>query len=149
MKFLFIQIYLLLAATVVLSQTTPEEQQIVQFIEFETNEFLYKSKAQVVSENWVMDDCTLTNVTDPYGNAKQFDLTVSISQTNIPPPNHAKARKYNFGFLIRGNMAFVTCDQEVTFPDTPDILYSKEYRVLEKVNGQWKIHQLSVHHFQP
>lgn len=124
-----------------------EEEQIRQTIEAETAAFVNLSFAQVAERYWIMDDRTILNVTGPDGDCLQVDRLAIESRTEVPPPDHAQALKTNFQYLIRGNMAFVTCDQTVSFPDSTFKLLSHEFRVMEKVNGQWRIHQMSVHHY--
>ncbi len=46
-------------------------------------------------------------------------------------------QNYNYTIHQNGNMAFVTYDQ--TLLDSHGKTTSKESRVLEKLNGQWKI----------
>jgi hypothetical protein len=50
--------------------------------------------------------------------------------------------------MVNGNMAAAYNDQVVTIQETGFVLYSSEVRIMEKVDGIWKIHLSSVHHFE-
>lgn len=52
----------------------------------------------------------------------------------------------NYLFHVEGNSAWVTYDEVKTDAKGPHP--SHEMRLLEKVNGQWKIVGMSVHHYK-
>ena len=54
----------------------------------------------------------------------------------------------NYKISINGNSAWSSHDQETTSTDGTK-LYSYEMRMLEEINGQWKIVGESVHHYKP
>jgi hypothetical protein len=139
---------LILSSTLLFGQTTAEEAAIMAVINAETNSFVDHSFAEVAQLYWVMDSSTLLNVTGPDGIFSQVDQEEISNRTEAPPPEGGfKVEKSDFKFLIRGNNAVVTCEQAASFGFGAFILRSKELRIMKKVNGQWRIHQLSVHHY--
>ena len=126
-----------------------EEARLREVIEQETKGFVNNSFAAIAEKYWIMDAQTVLNVTGPDGSNEQVFKEDIENRTEVPPPNHATPVKSNYQYLINGDMAVVTYDQGVSFPGTDFILRSTEIRVLEKVNGDWKIHLSSVHHYFP
>ncbi len=126
----------------------PEEVAIRALIEAETQAFVNHSFADVAKMFWIMDDKTMLNVTGPDGSHVQILAEEILERTDAPPPNHAKVVKSNFHYMVNGNMAAAYNDQVVTIQETGFILYSSEVRIMEKVDGIWKIHLSSVHHFE-
>jgi len=60
---------------------------------------------------------------------------MSINRTPIP----AKFKNENFLIRTQGNMAWLEYDQTVTVGDNPTPSQTREYRVLIKENGNWKL----------
>ena len=54
----------------------------------------------------------------------------------------------NYKISVNGNSAWSSHDQETTSTDGMKS-HSYEMRMLEKINGQWKIVGESVHHYKP
>ena len=54
----------------------------------------------------------------------------------------------NYKISINGNSAWSSHDQETISTDGVKS-YSYEMRMLEEINGQWKIVGESVHHYKP
>ena len=54
----------------------------------------------------------------------------------------------NYKISVNGNSAWSSHDQETTATDGTKS-YSYEMRILEKINGHWKIVGESVHHYKP
>lgn len=125
-----------------------EEEAIKALIEAETQAFVNHSFADVAKMYWIMDAKTILNVTGPDGSHVQILAEEIQERTDAPPPNHAKVVKSNFHYIINGNMAAAYNDQVVTINESGFTLYSSEVRIMEKVNGMWRIHLSSVHHFE-
>lgn len=138
---------LLLTTSVLYSQAI-EEAAIKAVIEAETQAFVNKSFAEVARLYWILDEKTLLNVTASDGTDVQVVADDIRSRQEVPPPNHALVEKSNFRFIINGNMAAATNEQVVTIQETGFKLYSSEVRFMEKVDGQWRIHRSSVHHYE-
>jgi SnoaL-like domain len=66
---------------------------------------------------------------------------MSINRAPIP----AKFKNDNFLIRTHGNMAWLEYDQTVTMGDNPTSSQTREYRVLIKDNGNWKLaNQLTI-----
>lgn len=63
-------------------------------------------------------------------------------------PDGGVAANSNYQIHINGNMAFSTHDQ-LTTEKSGTKRYAHEMRVLEKVDGKWKIIGLSAHLYKP
>lgn len=136
------------SATVVLAQNTAEEAAIRALLEAETKTFCNASLSEVGKQHWILDDKTILNVSMPDGTHLQMTKDDILDATETPPPNHATFANKDFRFSIQGDIAFVTYTQTATLADGSRIS-SHEMRILEKVNGTWKIHISSVHQFVP
>jgi hypothetical protein len=81
-------------------------------------------------------------------------LTLDISPNIIinPTPDimgdKSVSVNTNYKISINGNSSWSSHDQETTATDGTKS-YSYEMRMLEKINGQWKIVGESVHHYKP
>ena len=81
-------------------------------------------------------------------------LTLDISPNIIINPtsdimgDNSVSVNTNYKISINGNSAWSSHDQETTATDGTKS-YSYEMRMLEKINGQWKIVGESVHHYKP
>ena len=70
---------------------------------------------------------------------------------NAPPQTQGDgglSSHNNYQIKVNGNMAFVNFD-EVTTAKEGAKRYSREMRVLEKINGAWKIVAVSAHFYKP
>jgi hypothetical protein len=81
-------------------------------------------------------------------------LTLDISPNIIinPTPDimgdKSVSINTNYKISVNGNSAWSSHDQETTSTGGTKS-YSYEMRMLEKINGQWKIVGESVHHYKP
>ncbi len=81
-------------------------------------------------------------------------LTLDISPNIIinPTPDimgdKSVSVNTNYKISVNGNSAWSSHDQQTTATDGTKS-YSYEMRMLEKINGQWKIVGESVHHYRP
>lgn len=62
------------------------------------------------------------------------------------PFTGAKLTQSNHKIRISGDLAFVLFDQQIELA-TDSTLYSKELKILEKIDGTWKITATSAHFF--
>ncbi len=58
------------------------------------------------------------------------------------------ATAFNFNFSVHGNDAWVSHDEVSTAVDSTKS-YSHELRILEKINGEWKMVAQSIHLYKP
>lgn len=99
---------------------------------------------------WVNDETITRTFVSKNGvftltGARQNDSVMrsdmSINRTPIP----AKFKNDNFLIRTNGNMAWLEYDQTVTLGDNPTPSQTREYRVLLKENGTWKLaNQLTI-----
>ncbi len=62
--------------------------------------------------------------------------------------NGGYAINSNYKFSINGNSAWVSHNEEST-DKTGNKKFSYEIRILEKINGQWKLVAQSIHMYTP
>ena len=70
---------------------------------------------------------------------------------NAPPQTQGdggSSSHNNYQIKVNGNMAYVNFDEVTTAKDGAK-RYSREMRVLEKINGAWKIVAVSAHFYKP
>ena len=125
-----------------------EEAAIKNLCVAETTAFCKMSISDVVKTYWIVDDKTIMNVSMPDGTHIQLSGADALNDTNVPPENHATFKNSEYKFSIYGDIAVVTYTQEVTLAEGGRV-NSHEMRVVEKVNGEWKLHISSVHQFVP
>jgi antirestriction protein ArdC len=139
-------ICILLFACQLLAQTA-DETAIKAVIEAETTAFCKVSMADVVKQFWILDDKTVMCASQVDGTMVLYHAAELLEQTEAPPENHATFQNSNYQIYITGNLAVVNHDQVVTLEGAAGKQYSHEIRVMEKVNGVWKIHVSSVHKY--
>lgn len=130
-----------------LSAQNPEEAAIKAVIEAETTAFCKVSMADVVQQYWILDDKTTMCASQIDGTMVLYHAEELKAQTDAPPPSHATFQNSNYQIYLNGNLAVVNHDQVVTMAEDQSKQYSHEIRVMEKVNGVWKIHMSSVHKY--
>lgn len=140
MKKLLLAVLLLSIGSVVWAQS--DEQAIKQVLRNETEGFFKRDKAQWANA-WAHKPY-INFAANLYGGdfmlikgwadlEKQFANQFKSSRVS----DKVVVQNSNYTVHQNGNMAFVTYDQ--TLLDSHGKTTSKETRVLEKVNGQWKI----------
>lgn len=143
MKFSLLVTFLL-AFTLIHAQT--DEDAIKAVIQAETEAFSKKALADVAKEFWIVDDKMVMMVTLVDGTTLQLYKADVLENTSVPPESHATFVKSNYVIQVAGNMAYASHDQVVTLApeEGGGKVNSHELRVLEKVNGVWKIHASAV-----
>ena len=131
-----------------LNSQIEDEKAIIKLIEDETKAFCKNSLADVVKMYWILDSKTIKFVSLPDGVHKESNAEDMLTETSIPPENHATFQNTEYNIGIQGDMAFLTYQQVATLEDGQKI-YSHEMRVLERREGNWKIHIASLHLFVP
>jgi hypothetical protein len=129
-----------------LAAQVSEEAAIRQMIEAETHAFTLESVADVARKYWVLDEKTLKIVSVPQDGIVIISNAEDIlSETEVPPPSHATVEKTDFIFQINGHAAVVHNNQKVFIAETNQTRHTREVRLLQKVDGQWKIHLMTIH----
>ena len=126
-----------------------EETAILNVIQQETNDFTKLPFNEVAKKYWILDDKTFICATGQNGDVNFLTKDDMASNDQIAPEDKSIVEKTNYRIIVNGNMATVYHHQKVTLVDYNITLYSHEIRILEKVDGQWKIHCSSVQHYLP
>lgn len=129
------------------AQQSADETAIIALLQQAVKDRTTLSLAEVVKKHWILDDKTALSISLRDGAHFQFNAEQLQQQTISPPPDHAEASRDNFVVKVEGNMAFATCQGKATLKETGNTLYFFEIRVLEKMNGVWKIHISSLHEY--
>lgn len=124
---------------------TPDEMAIQQVCEAETRSWL-AADAATFNNCWQVRPYTRIFVTTEDGQ------TIAINGDQMKPAmkdamgGGGSFKNSNYLFHIEGNSAWVTYDEVKT--DDKGTHPSHEVRLLEKVNGAWKLVGMSVHHYK-
>jgi hypothetical protein len=139
-----------LVSTPLFSQSD-DEKDIIQVIEAETRAFCSESLKEVTQKYWILDPHSVRCVSFLDGLTYQHRFEDLISSNLVPPGNHADFIQSNKRIHVNGKMASATYDQMATIIDGKDIEFQHTHviTVLEKVNGAWKIHMMTAHHYTP
>jgi hypothetical protein len=148
MNKVFALLFCLIIATATWAQSTEDEKAIMQLLIAETDDFTKLSIAELAKKHWILDDKTTMMVTLYDGTHLFLKTSEILEYTQAPPEGHAIATKSDWKFSVTGNVAFVTFAQQAATKEG-DKIYSHELRMVEKVNGVWKIHASSVHQYVP
>jgi hypothetical protein len=120
-----------------------DEEAIRQRIQEETDDFCKMSIADLSRKHWILDDKTFKVVTLSDGLTflhKKDDILQDIS---IPPAGHATTEKADYIISITGNTAYAYHHETATLENGVK-LTAHQVRILEKVDGVWKIHASTV-----
>ncbi len=130
-------------------QYSLEEKAVIQVILDETEDYTKMSFADLARKYWILDDKTYMCVAHLDGiNFMQYKDEL-LARNEIAPADQVKVEKSNFNVLVNGNMATIYHNQVVTILETGDKSYSHEIRILERVDGVWKIHCSTVVQYLP
>jgi hypothetical protein len=141
---------LLLINTIFLMAQNGEEAAVRAAIEAESKAFHTNPDRQVFLSSWKLEgDSRLVYQGTEGTNLMTGDgIKAAVAAGQIPPADKAVSEFSNFVVRAGGTVAWATFDQKSTTPDGK-LQYTREFRCMEKVNGQWKIVSSSVHAYQP
>lgn len=145
MKFVLVMIFVV--QNILLNGQETDEQLIRQVLDNETMAFSKQSLAAVAKKYWIIDSNTVRCISFLDGSTYILRGPDFEFLDEDPPAQHAVFRRYDYRVYINGNFAFVTNDQEVTLEGEQPQQYTHELWALEKIDGLWKIHLQTVHHF--
>ena len=134
-------------ATVMKAQSVNDTSAIKQLLEKESATWR-SGDIQAHADCWQIQPYSKILVSTPEG--KSF---VVPPQLMIHPPTGMAGKggssmNSNYTFSIHGNDAWVSHDEESTTKDGVKN-YTHEIRILEKINGQWKLVAQSIHVYKP
>jgi tetratricopeptide (TPR) repeat protein len=144
MKKLTMSAALLVLSFIALAQN--EETAIKNVLKLETETY-YKHDLQKWKSLWVQDAQVNRNFISKYGlfTNNGWDSIVALREKMFkqnPAPVPIQFKNYNYTIRSNANMAWVEYDQDLSYPGldtTNGGGYTREYRMLVKQNGQWKI----------
>ena len=97
---------------------------------------------------WQIQPYSETTVSTPDGKSFVVPASVMANLTTNVGGKGGYAIASNFNFSIHGNDAWVSHDEVSTAADSTKS-YSHELRILEKINGEWKLVAQSIHVYKP
>ena len=128
-------------------QKNDETQAIKAVIENETNTWR-AGDIKGHAACWYVQPYTRILVSTADGLTLDISPNVIINPTPDIMGDKSVSVNTNYKISVNGNSAWSSHDQETTATDGTKS-YSYEMRMLEKINGQWKIVGESVHHYKP
>jgi hypothetical protein len=144
LSFLFL---LLLAGAIVHAQSVNDTTAIKQLLERESATWR-SGDVQAHADCWHIQPYSKLIVSTADG--KCFEVPPSVM---THPPENAMGKggtsiNSNYTFSIHGDDAWVSHDEVSTAKDGTKS-YSHEIRILEKINGEWKLVAQSIHLYKP
>ena len=100
------------------------------------------------AECWQIQPYTRILVSTANGLTLDIPPNIIINPTPDIMGDKSVSVNTNYKISVNGNSSWSSHDQETTSTDGTKS-YSYEIRILEKINGQWKIVGESVHHYKP
>lgn len=123
---------------------------IQKAIESESQAFHTNPDRNVFISFWQITDDTRLVYSGPDGNSfiSGKEILNAITNGQLPPTDNASAVFSNYTIKFSGVTGWASFDQENT-DATGKKSYMHEFRMMEKVNGNWKIVSSSVHQYAP
>lgn len=100
------------------------------------------------SECWYIQPYSRILISTPEGVTMDIPPTVMINTNPNAMGNGGFSVNTNYKMSINGNSAWVSHDEESTAKDGKKT-FSHEIRLLEKIEGQWKLVGQSIHIYNP
>lgn len=100
------------------------------------------------SECWYIQPYSRILISTPQGVTMDIPPTVMINTNPNAMGNGGFSVNTNYKMSINGNSAWVSHDEESTAKDGKKT-FSYEIRLLEKIEGQWKLVGQSIHIYNP
>lgn len=100
------------------------------------------------AECWHIQPYTRILISTDDGTAMDISPDIIINPTPDIMGDKSVSVNSNYKIAVNGNNAWTTHDQ-LTTNLIGGKMHSYEMRILEKINGQWKIVGESVHHYKP
>ncbi len=125
-----------------------DEVAIKRLLENETKDFLIMPLSELVQKYWKLDDHTCLLVTEYDGNIIRMNKDVLLSIKDLAFPAETDVVKAEHFVHINGDFAFASHEQIFVDRKSKLKVFSHEIRVLNKVEGVWKIHVSNVHQYK-
>jgi hypothetical protein len=139
-------IILLAALTALASTQTTEESDIKKVCESETSSWL-SGDLKSYEDCWKVQPYSFVLVSLEDGTL----VSLTADQISSPDPKvmggGGTFENTQYNIRINGNNAWAAYNEVKTSPKGEQ-MHSKEVRMLEKIDGKWKIVGISVHHYK-
>lgn len=146
MKIFLLTLTCLLASLTALHAQTADETAIKQLIEAETRAWHARDVAAFKSCWYIQPYFAV------FSSGPDFHVSVTPEMFNSLTPegmgNGSVCTNSNYRISVKENVAWSAHDQVNTSPQG-EKRYSHEIRILEKINGTWKIVGSSIHTYKP
>ncbi len=124
-----------------------DEKAIQQLLENETKDFLVIPISELVLKHWKLDGQTRMVVTEADGGYIDNGMDELLAIKGLVFLSDMEIIKTDHFVHINGNSAFASHEQIFVDKKTKAKIFSHEIRVLEKIDGVWKIHISNVHQY--
>lgn len=122
-----------------------EEKAIIQLLEKESATWR-SGDGKAHADCWEVKPYSRIVVSTPEG--KTFDVPPAAMKDTALKGNGGTSSNSNYKLSIQGDYAWVNHD-EVSIDTAGNKSLSHEFRMLEKINGQWKLVGQSIHVYTP
>lgn len=136
-------LFLFCFATVLVAAQEKEEIAIIQLLEKESATWR-SGDVKAHADCWAIKPYSRILISTGDGNVIDVPPQVMIDPPADMAGNGGTSRNSNYKFHIEGNTAWVSHD-EVSIATDGSESYTFEYRMLEKINGEWKLVGQSIH----
>ncbi len=151
MKALYLTIFLMGISVLGFAQTK-DEAAVRQVVKAEIKDFHTNADRKRVYLNWWQllpeSRWVSTNLEGSVLFLTSDVIKKAIANNFMPPADSATFTFSNFAVKASGKVGEVTFDDKSVTPDS-NIIYSHQFRLLERVDGTWKIISGGLHQYKP
>ncbi len=135
------------ACIVLKAQSTNDTTAIKQLLEKESATWR-AGDIQAHADCWQIQPYSKILVSTPDGKSFAVPPELMMHPPESMMGKGGNAVNTNYTFSIHGNDAWVSHDETSTAKDGT-VSYSREIRILERINNQWKLVAQSIHVYKP
>ena len=136
-------VFLFCFATVLVTAQEKDEKAIIQLLEKESATWR-SGDIKAHANCWAIKPYSRILISTGDGNVIDVPPQVMIDPPANMAGNGGTSRNSNYKFHIEGNTAWVSHD-EVSISKEGKESHTLEYRMLEKIDGEWKLVGQSIH----
>jgi hypothetical protein len=147
MKQLLFACFLLLAGTGTQAQTNNDTTAIKQLLEKESATWR-SGDIEAHADCWHIQPYSKILISTADGKCYDVPPEAMVHPSTAQVGKGGRAVNSNYTFSIHGNDAWVSHDEASTAKDGT-VTYSRELRILEKIDNEWKMVAESIHLYKP
>ena len=147
MRMMLLAFVSLLAGIVLNAQTTNDTTSIRQLLEKESATWR-SGEIEAHASCWQIQPYSKILVSTAEGKYYDVPPKSMITPSRAMVGKGGSSTNSNYIFCVHGNDAWVSHDEKSVTKDGI-VTYSHEIRILEKINGQWKLVAQSIHLYNP